>query len=81
MRSGESLPASLWDDYATQVLDESEGHVTGSGLRDLLKGADAVLVARNVTRIRVNEIIRELRTRARKSVTVVRLKPDTALLG
>ena len=61
VRSGEFLDACLWDDQATQVLHESEGHVDRSSFRQLLRDSDAVLVARNTTRIRVNQIIRELR--------------------
>lgn len=65
VRSGETLQPTLWDDDATHVLDEAQGHIDRSELRDLLKTADAVLVARNVTRIRVNEMIRELRGHVR----------------
>lgn len=61
VRAGKILEPTLWDDDATTVLDEAQGHVTRTGFRDLLKVSDAVLVARNVTRIRVNEMIRELR--------------------
>ena len=61
VRSGGWLQPTLFDDDATHVLDEAEGHVTREEFLQLLKEAEAVLVARNVTRIRVNEMIRELR--------------------
>lgn len=61
VRKGEHLEPAIWDDDATQVLDEACGHVDRATFRQLLKDADAVLVARNSTRVRINEIIRELR--------------------
>lgn len=61
VRDGGFLDACLWDDQATQVLHESEGHIDRRSFRQLIVDSDAVLVARNATRIRVNQIIRELR--------------------
>jgi exodeoxyribonuclease-5 len=61
VRCGEPLHAAIFDDERTQVLEEAEGHVGPRELRDLMRSADAVLVARNVTRIRVNEIMRALK--------------------
>ncbi len=61
IKSGADLQPGLWDDDATRVLDESEGHVDRESFHQLLKDADAVLVARNATRIRLNQIIRDLR--------------------
>jgi len=61
VRSGEILEPSLWEDGATQVLSEAEGHIDRSSFLRLLKDSDAVLVAKNVTRVRVNQIIRQLR--------------------
>ena len=61
VRQGEQLQATLWDDDATQVLQEADGHVNRATFRQLLRDSDAVLVAKNVTRVRVNQIIRQLR--------------------
>jgi exodeoxyribonuclease V len=61
VRSGLTLEPALWDDDATQVLSEDEMHVDRMMFQDLVKNADAVLVARNITRIRINQLIRRLR--------------------
>lgn len=61
VRSGSFLEPGLWDDDATQVLHEDEGHVDGVMFRQLLRDSDAVLVARNATRIRLNQLMRSIR--------------------
>jgi exodeoxyribonuclease-5 len=61
VRSGSFLEPGLWDDDATQVLHEDEGHVDAGMFRQLLRDSDAVLVARNATRIRLNQLIRSIR--------------------
>jgi exodeoxyribonuclease-5 len=61
VRQGEFLEPGLWDDDATQVLHEDDGHVDGALFRQLLRDSDAVLVARNATRVRLNQLIRSLR--------------------
>ena len=61
VREGVYIPAAIWDDTATQVLNEDEGHVDRSMFRQLVEAADVVLVARNVARVRINELVRELR--------------------
>lgn len=65
VRSGEFLDSGLWDDDATQVLHEEDGHVDGSLFRQLLRDSDAVLVARNATRVRLNQLIRSIRGHVR----------------
>jgi exodeoxyribonuclease-5 len=59
--SGEFLEPGLWDDDATQVLHENDGHVDPKIFRQLLRDSDAVLVARNATRVRLNQFIRSIR--------------------
>jgi exodeoxyribonuclease-5 len=61
VRSGAFLESGLWDDDATQVLHESDGHVDRVTFRQLLRDSDAVLVARNSTRVRLNQLIRSIR--------------------
>jgi exodeoxyribonuclease-5 len=61
VRSGEFLEPGLWDDDATQVLHENDGHVDPKMFRQLLRDSDAVLVARNATRVRLNQLIRSIR--------------------
>lgn len=61
VRNGEFLDSGLWDDDATQVLHEDDGHVDGPMFRQLLRDSDAVLVARNATRVRLNQLIRSIR--------------------
>lgn len=65
VRGGSFLEPAAWDDDATQVLHEDEGHVDRASFDRLLVDADAVLVARNSTRVRLNQTIRELRGFAR----------------
>ena len=61
VRNGEFLESGLWDDDATQVLHEEDGHVDTVMFRQLLHDSDAVLVARNATRVRLNQMIRSIR--------------------
>jgi exodeoxyribonuclease-5 len=61
VRNGEFLEPGLWDDDATQVLHEDDGHVDAAMFQQLLRDSDAVLVARNATRVRLNQLIRSIR--------------------
>ena len=62
VRSGADLQAELWDDNATQIFEEEQNQLNKELFQELIKHADAVLVARNVTRIRINQIIRRLKS-------------------
>jgi len=63
LRSGILPSSGVWEDGCARVLDEERGEVDRGYFEQLLSGADAVLVARNVTRIRLNQRMRELKGR------------------